>query len=71
MKNSIRLERYEAAHGRKPRGRGGWWFEDRSGKLIVRASGLFSEARKVARDFVPEDHDIRRPWHGRELWVSS
>ena len=45
----VNTNRYEAAHGKKPRGFGMWSFEHNAGyQKIVFATGNYSEAKKEA-----------------------
>lgn len=42
---------FEFSHGRKPKGRGGWWFEFEGQENMddwFSANGTFSEARRAA-----------------------
>ena len=44
---------YEFAHGRQPRGRGGWAFQEgdrRSTSPLFWANGTYSEAKRQARE---------------------
>ena len=41
---------YEAIHGRKPRGRGLWWFEIQDEEF--QAYGTLTEAKKTCREHI-------------------
>ena len=46
---------YEAAHGRKPKGRGLWIFRDQAtGKYLWSGNGTLTQAKKWARKAFPE-----------------
>ena len=43
---------YEASHGRKPRGRGLWWFDIDGNEFLV--YGTLTEAKKQCRQHIKE-----------------
>lgn len=49
MKTTINTNRYERSHGKSPKGRGVWMFEDQDGNFAHSYAGLYSEAKKSAQ----------------------
>ena len=57
---TFRTERFEFSHGKAPRGRGGWIFEDRSGEhqFFARGGQTLAEAKREATEWARENgHD--------------
>lgn len=48
MKHSVDTTKYERSHGKKPRGRGLWWFGDWNENWTVQCEGTYTEAKKAA-----------------------
>ena len=49
MKTAIKTNRYEAAHGKAPRGLGFWVFETKDGQEALTIRATWSEAKKAAQ----------------------
>jgi hypothetical protein len=51
MKTEISTTRYARSHGKQPKGKGRWVFEDRSQNVIFSFNGVYAEAKKAAINF--------------------
>lgn len=45
MTKNVNTTKYQAAHGKQPRGYGRWAFGDKAGSKVVFIGGLYSEAK--------------------------
>lgn len=50
MRIEFTTREYEARHGKKPRGRGCWWFEIQGDEF--HAFGTLTEAKKTCREHI-------------------
>ena len=52
MKINFMTREYEASHGKKPRGKGLWWFEIQDEEF--QAYGTLTEAKKACREHIKQ-----------------
>lgn len=64
MATEFITDRYEFAHGRRPKGTGSWAFEASNGALFWAQYGTYTEAKREAREWARENG------YGT-LWVCS
>jgi hypothetical protein len=53
--------RFRFSHGKAPRGRGFWIFENEAREVVFEHNGFFSEAKDEARRFAAKQQAAGRP----------